>query len=830
MYSTGNPQLQLAFDFVQFTNKNIFLTGKAGTGKTTFLHNLKKLSPKRMVVVAPTGVAAINAGGVTIHSFFQVPFGPQIPSDRRPEPASTNNIKKLNREKINIIHNLDLLVIDEISMVRADLLDSIDDILRRFKDRNLPFGGVQLLMIGDLQQLAPVVKEEEWQILRDYYSSPFFFSSNSLNQTDYVSIELKQVYRQTDKLFIELLNKVRDNRLDPVALLELNKRYIPGFLEKEHEGFIILTTHNNQARQVNENKLKKLAGQTRSFKAIIENDFPEYSYPTEPLLTLKKGAQVMFLKNDSSPEKLFFNGKIGIVSKIEEEVVYVKCPGDEQEIVVEKTSWHNTKYSINQETKEIQETIIGKFTQYPLKLAWAITIHKSQGLTFEEAVIDANAAFAHGQVYVALSRCKTLEGMVLSTPLSEGAFINNLAVSKFNQDVENNQPGVNQLAGAKKEYQLQMLRELFNFNSIQRRLYYLVKIFNENQSILAGNKPIELSELSVFSRTEIINVSEKFEKQIISLAQGDNDLENNNILQGRVKKASGYFLDKLENKIITFIENFVVETDNKKVKKTIMEVINHLGEDVKIKIACLRVAQEGFLVKTYLNTKAKTYLDNPAKSQEKEKNDTPVTPPESKYPELYERLKSWRNMKASELGLPHFMILQVKTMVELSSFLPSSKILLKKINGMGKKKVENYGTELLDIIIKYSQEKGLSLYSEENFKQENETSIKEERKNTRQVSFELFLSGKNLKEIAAARNLAQSTVEGHLAHYVATGDIEVEKLVEVEKISIITDFFLSKNNYSLKEAKNMLGEKITYGDLKLVVKHLEYKKMLNISG
>ena len=347
----SNPQLELAFNFLQYTNQNIFLTGKAGTGKTTFLRNLKKQSPKRMVVVAPTGVAAINAGGVTIHSFFQMSFGPQIPvsPDQQRQvavPADGNvaaGIKRFSREKINIMRSLDLLVIDEISMVRADVLDGIDEVLRRYKNRYKPFGGVQLLMIGDLQQLAPVVKDDDWAILKDYYDTCFFFSSHALKRSKFMGIELNHIFRQSDQRFIDLLNKVRENRMDAATLQELNQRHIPGFNPEEKEGYITLTTHNYQSQQINDSKLGQLGAQSHRFKAEVQGEFPEYSYPTDLELELKVGAQVMFVKNDISADKRFYNGKIGKITNIDDETIEVQCPGDYLPIDVEKAEWAKCK-------------------------------------------------------------------------------------------------------------------------------------------------------------------------------------------------------------------------------------------------------------------------------------------------------------------------------------------------------------------------------------------------------------------------------------------------------------------------------------------------------
>lgn len=400
------PQLKLALDFVETTGKNIFLTGKAGTGKTTFLHNLKKSTSKRMVVVAPTGVAAIGAGGVTIHSFFQLSFGPQLPENLY-KKGEVSGLQRFNKTKINIIKSLDLLVIDEISMVRADLLDGIDRVLRRFKNRYKPFGGVQLLMIGDLQQLAPIAKDNEWAILQEFYESVFFFSSKALQQTNFVSIELSEIFRQSDQYFINLLNKVRNNELDTNSINELNKRYIPNFNPNDKDGYITLTTHNHQAKSINDAKLNALKTEAKTFEATVKGNFPEHSYPTDYNLTLKVGAQVMFVKNDPTYEKQFFNGKIGTLEDIDDEGLYVQCPDDPSPILVTPLTWENTRYTLDRNTKMIKEETTGSFTQYPLKLAWAITIHKSQGLTFDRAIIDAQAAFTHGQVYVALSRCRT---------------------------------------------------------------------------------------------------------------------------------------------------------------------------------------------------------------------------------------------------------------------------------------------------------------------------------------------------------------------------------------------------------------------------------------
>ena len=407
-----NNELLTAWDFVENTGRSIFLTGKAGTGKTTFLKTVMQQSRKRPIVVAPTGVAAINAGGVTIHSFFQLPFSPYVPG------AKVESKFDFSKEKRKIIASIDLLIIDEISMVRADLLDAIDAVLRRFRDHNLPFGGVQLLLIGDLAQLTPVVTPEDERLLKPYYDTPYFFGSKALQQIDYVTIQLEHVYRQQDESFIQILNEVRNGHPSAETLEKLNSRAILNsqFSIPNSQLAIRLTTHNHLANYYNESELQKLPGRSYHYHAEISGTFPDYSYPTAETLELKVGAQVMFVKNDPSGERLYYNGRIGRVMEASEKHLTVYCEGDANAIEVEPLEWENTRYTLNEVTREIESEVQGTFKQLPLRLAWAITIHKSQGLTFDHAIIDANQSFAPGQVYVALSRCRTLEGLVLATP------------------------------------------------------------------------------------------------------------------------------------------------------------------------------------------------------------------------------------------------------------------------------------------------------------------------------------------------------------------------------------------------------------------------------
>jgi len=703
-----NPQLKMAFNFVQYTNRNVFLTGKAGTGKTTFLHNLKKVSPKRMIVVAPTGVAAINAGGVTIHSFFQLAFAPFIPIQDVEDSKENRNIQKFTREKINIIRSMDLLVIDEISMVRADVLDAIDDVLRRYKNKYKPFGGVQLLMIGDIQQLAPVIKEDEWTILSKWYNSIYFFSSRALNMTQYISIELKHIYRQKDSVFIDLLNKIRDNKINEALLNELNKRYDPEFADNTSDDYIILTTHNHQAKSINNEKLAQIDKKEYRFKAYTHGNFPEYSYPTDNELVLKEGAQVMFVKNDTSREKLFYNGKIGVVEKIKKDSIVVNC-ADEESITVEQAEWQNIKYSIDKETEKIQEEIAGTFVQYPLKLAWAITIHKSQGLTFDKAIIDARAAFAHGQVYVALSRCKTLEGLVLGSKLTARSIISDTKVQRFSGDVSENQPGIDELKKSQYDYQRELVLELFDFSQIVRQLYYCLRLYNENAGSLYEGLKNDIEQIIAFVNADLLAISDKFKPHIYKMLELEPNVEKNQQLKDRMVKASEYYIEKINTGVIDVIEGITVESDNRSVKRNINKALEKVKTDAFIKKACFEQCEQGFIVKDFLEIRAKASIEKPKKKRKKEQKDSleKISSNSISHPELFEELKNWRRIKAEELEKPAFFVLHQKCLIQIVEQLPVTLEELRKINGIGKRKVKDFGDEIIDVIQKYCSKKDI---------------------------------------------------------------------------------------------------------------------------
>lgn len=420
----GNFELDVARFIVEKTDMSLFLTGKAGTGKTTFLREVVRYTKKKCIVLAPTGIAAVNAGAMTIHSFFQFGLGPFVQGVIEPKSDF-----RINKSKLELIRHLQLLIIDEVSMVRADLMDHIDVELRRIRRNSKPFGGVQLLMIGDLQQLPPIAHGGEDELLRQYYKTLYFFSSAALKSMKYSCIELKNVYRQTDRHFIDILNHARNCTLTSQDISDLNARYISGFSPKPEDGYIRLMTHNRQVDYVNETELEKLDSKPYTFVAAVTGTFPEESYPTADSLTLKKGAQVMFIKND--PERRFINGTLGEVKSIDKNSIAVRLAESGTVIDVEPMEWQNIRYQFDEESKEISSKQIGRFKQYPLKAAWAITVHKSQGLTFDKAIIDVHAAFSPGQAYVALSRCRTLDGLVLSSPVSASVFMRDNAVDAY---------------------------------------------------------------------------------------------------------------------------------------------------------------------------------------------------------------------------------------------------------------------------------------------------------------------------------------------------------------------------------------------------------------
>ena len=629
-----NSNAVLALDYIDSTNTTVFLTGKAGTGKTTLLQQIKREAKKKLAVVAPTGVAAINAGGMTIHSFFQIPFGPLIPGgNSRPE-------LHYSPEKKELLYNLELLIIDEISMVRPDILDQIDLILRNVKESDHPFGGVQLLLIGDLSQLSPIIREEEWAMLGRYYTSPYFFSSQVLQKTPYVRIELDHVYRQKEQDFVDILNEVRNQNISPENLGLLNARHQPDF--SPDEPYITLTTHNNIANKINAEYLDALAGDVFEFKATIKGDFPKDAYPTETELKLKVGAQVMFVKNDSSAEKLYYNGKLGTVTRIESNTVFV------DELKVEALEWSNIKYQLDGE--QISETNAGSFAQMPLKLAWAITIHKSQGLTFDKAIIDVSEAFAHGQAYVALSRCRTLSGMILRNPIAAQNIIGDPAVIRYNTQVQNKPD----LEVDRLRYAQFLLTELFNFNSLKSRIKDFENLIDSS----------------------FIAVAEKTARQL-KLHEPE-----------RIQKAAAYFSNELNQAAESLHSQLpaLIGTSKEGAAKA-----DQLLGWILARISLMEYfSKEEFTVAAYLNAP----VFKPAHTFVKALNAKPNE-------KLYQQILEWRQQAADKEKMMPSAVLSDRTAAAIAEKLPATIKSLGAIKGVGPQKANYFGSAIIGLIRAY---------------------------------------------------------------------------------------------------------------------------------
>ena len=657
-----NRELDIARFIVEKTDSNIFLTGKAGTGKTTFLKDVKKYTKKNHIVLAPTGVAAVNAGAMTIHSFFQFGFGPYVKGISEPEGNYM-----MRREKRELIKSLELIIIDEISMVRADVLDHINDELQRIRRNSEPFGGVQLLMIGDLQQLPPITPDNELEILKPHYDSMYFFDSKSLRNSDYYCIELKSVYRQTDQRFIDILNRVRTGDVTHSDLDELNSHHVADFRPAQGDNYIQLVTHNRMADAINQREMAALSADTFMFDAKVTGTFPEDAFPTSRQLEIKKGAQVMFVKND--PDKRFINGMLGEVEEVSDDSIRVRLSGKDNIVKVEPTAWENIRYHMNEETHKIESTKIGSFMQYPIKPAWAITIHKSQGLTFDKAVIDAHEAFSPGQAYVALSRCRSLDGMVLSEKLTQRAIITDSIVDEY-------------MNGAV-------------------------------QDIDALARNINFEPFDYDRTTKETTVA---------------------------KNANGHA--------------------------------------------------------TVVNTN------------------------------VFDALKEWRTQVASVAGVPAYVVMYDRTLAELANALPERTSELDSIHGLGPVKIEKYGQALLDVI---HSSRNASNSRFDSIAKETEAPIlepvkkkKEKKEKTWVITYKMYKEGKTVMQIAQERSLTETTILGHLARYVESGDIDVHKLVSNDVIEKVSAYMSSRNGgaVAIKEVFEYFNETISYGDIRLVLSHL----------
>lgn len=537
---------KLTADFINTTERHVFLTGKAGTGKTTFLKHIVQHTHKKTIVAAPTGIAAINAQGVTLHSLLQLPFGAFIPERVVPPNVNTqfttlNNLfsnLRFNSSKRQLIQEMELLIIDEVSMLRADLLDCIDHMLRYLRKRkDVPFGGAQMLFIGDLLQLPPVVKDDEWNILKSYYNSSYFFEAKALSAQPLIHVELEKIYRQSDDQFIAILNRFRENEQRKEDIDFLNQLYKPEISEADAEGFIHLTTHNRKADSINAERLRALDSKSLTYQADVANDFPENSYPIPEELVLKEGAQVMFIKNDPSGNGQFFNGKIGHVSKLSSGSIKVKFSNGD-EVDVPQYTWENKRYSLNKDTNEIDEKVLGSFTHFPLKLAWAVTVHKSQGLTFEKAILDLSGAFTQGQVYVALSRLTSLDGLVLSSKIPTDGFDISSSMREFSEA----KPSLDELSGRltkdRNDYLFQLISRHFDFEELARNFRSHILSFDKQENRSLKQQFLEWTNELTEPMMALVKVGKSFQSQAYSIIHQDQDIQQ---LSERVKKAKEYF-------------------------------------------------------------------------------------------------------------------------------------------------------------------------------------------------------------------------------------------------------------------------------------------------
>lgn len=762
MESVEKSPAEIAAAFINRTNKNVFLTGKAGTGKTTFLKNIVGSTHKKCVVAAPTGIAAINAGGVTLHSLFQLPFGAFVPG---PLPAGglsqyikvndKNSLLKelqLNSVKRNLLREIELLIIDEVSMLRSDLLDAIDVILRSVRrNYNSPFGGLQILFIGDLLQLPPVVKEEEWQLLQRYYNSPYFFDALVLRQYKPVYVELNKIYRQDDETFIQLLNHLRSNKLtvDDIALL--NSYYKEGFKPKPEENYITLTTHNIKADRINKEYLNELKSSSYFYKAIIEGDFNENSFPVELNMELKVGAQVMFVKNDPSGAQRFFNGKIGVVENLTEKEIWVACNDSAKPISVERYEWQNIKYSLDVTSGEITEKVVGKFLQYPLKLAWAITVHKSQGLTFDKAIIDIDKVFAPGQAYVALSRLRSLNGLVLNERINYKGIETDAHVKSFSDSKQDQEELVKQIDNSQTDYLRDVLLKAFDFYNLNN-VFQNHAISYDQDKKKSAKTPQKEWALQLKDKTESLQTNgSKFLTQINAiLGSGVPDFK---LLNERVEAAINYFepiLSDLQEQIL----NKIKELNREKRIKVYLE------ELLELEAVCFLKSVE--LKKSVLFSK---------------------NIPEGKSV-LKEEIKALVNSNAREQKLTACLQRDAEYEMEREEKLQARRERRKK-----------------------RKEKS----------SEEEESTSESKVSTQEQSFLLFKDGHDVESIAKMRGMALSTIEGHLVPYVAKGFLSASQFVSDGKSSHILEVAKKLNTYKLGEIKNALGDEYTYTEIKFAL-------------
>jgi hypothetical protein len=710
----NNPLFSTAADFVNNTSRHIFLTGKAGTGKTTFLKYIRQNTPKKSVVVAPTGVAAINAGGVTMHSFFQLPLGPFIPVRHRVAGEGISDqytlLKNLRirEEKRELFRDLELLIIDEVSMVRCDMLDAMDAILRYIRRMpHTPFGGVQVLYIGDLFQLPPVMPDSQWALLREYYPSPFFFHSRAAQEAPPVYVELKMIYRQSQQLFIDILNRIRNDEATDEDLRILNARR-----SAEPQGdqkYITLTTHNYRADKINSDELQRLPGNGLEFAGAVEGEFPEKTLPTDVALQLKEGAQVMFIRNDKSEDRRYYNGKLATVTSIRKDEIRVMLADSEEELTLEKETWDNIRYSYNQENESIDEEKLGSFTQYPIRLAWAITIHKSQGLTFTHAIIDAGDSFAPGQVYVALSRCTSLDGLILRSKIVPSSISTDPLVLEFARNERDAESLIDILHREKLEFQNQQLTKTFDLVKLQDVFENYLEYLPERQ-IPNMEETVNRARIIVGKLNELQQVVVKFQQQMNEILK-ENQKDR---LTERIQKGIEYFSKALTDEILAVLDQHLATLKSAKKVRKYQKYVRQLRNSVARKINVIQKIHYGDIV---------------------------------------------FNPDAVEIAMT----------------------------------TGNARREKSD-----KQEAGSSL---------RETLV-------------MLKEGMKPSHIAERRGLALSTIEGHMAALVKSGDLDIHECMDDDKVENILTVIRETQAASAWPVKQKLGDDYTYGEIRAVMNHL----------
>ncbi|WP_417352925.1 helix-turn-helix domain-containing protein [Flavobacterium alkalisoli] len=737
--------------FINQTNRSIFLTGKAGTGKTTLLKEIIRTTHKNVVVVAPTGIAALNAGGVTIHSMFQLPFAGFIPDNTLPHITDSVRFEnkdslrrhfKMRGDKQAVIKNMELLVIDEVSMLRADLLDAMDFMLRSVRHKDIPFGGVQVLFIGDLLQLPPVVKNEEWEVLSQYYRGRYFFHSHVVSQNPPLYIELSKIYRQTDDDFISILNNLRNNVITRDDIAVLNNYVDPAFDLEKNPGFITLTTHNAKADSINAKALDKLDEKEYVFEPEIVGDFPEKIYPVEEELKLKKGAQVMFIKNDLSPDKNYFNGKIGVIKSLSDEEILVHFPEEDLTIEADKYEWKNVRYHVNENTKEIEEEVLGTFVHYPLKLAWAITVHKSQGLTFDKAALDVSGVFLPGQAYVALSRLRSLNGLILLSQLQMNGLSNDLDVMDY---------ASSKVKEEQMEHFLQKdtLRFIFNYLKNSFDWDELVDMWQRHRLtyLQEGKKSLKFKyrEWAHESEERIKKMHEPGYKFISQLAKLFSvEQPDMKFVAERVEAAYNYFYPVMD-RLVTGILQKIEEIKRLRKAKGFYEELSELEELQTYTVIRLMKAKR--LMEVVLN-------------EEEIVKENLITPQIHSY-----RLKKLEAIRKNIKDNP-ITLLEEDT--------------------------EDYETE------RYPAKKK-----------------KEPKKSTLEETFELWEQNLSIAEIARIRKLTETTVLSHFAGLIQIGKMSIEKVLPEDKIKALAEAFKDFDGESLTSLKEKYGDDFTWGELRL---------------